>query len=254
MASIGPVLGLLIQKNAHQFMKEVRDPKGNEYAGYAGPLGQGNPSHFMKFCNGIANGISQGSAAINFATVDVGAAGGPPMPGVGLGVGIKVDKAWLHKTMYIRLRDDVLRQHGVSIHEPWYPEEGWPENGYPKAGDPKGFLSALCKGIAYAIEDHFKVAYTLNSAHPLIYVGTGKVLEGKFFGLSDSNIKSLIMTNLAGFTGGSLPTFVEIIAKTYVEAIHKHSKGQVVITGVCIPSTHQVCGILSAGVGTGVAV
>lgn len=238
MAAVGPALGQLIANHCNTFMKEA----GSEFDGYAGPLGQPNPSYFIKFCNAIANGIAQGSTSINFTTVDTGVSGAPVKTGTGVGVGIFVDREWFHKTLYTTLRDSTLSKYGNTIHKPW------------EGADPKGFLSALCKGISYGVADHFPTAYQLSSTHPTIYAGKGDILKGSFFGLSAQTISGLIASNLATFKGNALPFFLKNISTIYVEAIHKNSTSFVTITGTCVPSQKQTCGILSSGVGTGVAI
>lgn len=238
MAAIGPALGLLIANHCNTFMKDA----GPQYEGYSGPLSQPNPSYFIGFCNGLANGISQGSQSISFTTVDAGVSGAPPKTGSGVGVGILLNKEWFHENLYTNLRNSVLKKYGNTIHKPW------------AGSDPKGFLSALCKGIVYGIAEHFPTSYQLTSTHPMIYAGKGDIIEGGFSGLSAAGVQGLILSNLPNFKGSALPSFVEMIATTYVEAIHKHSTSFVTITGICIPKQSQACGILSSGVGTGVAI
>ena len=236
MASEKEILSKLFQDKIHVNMQGCYD--------YGGPLSSKNPSYYIEFCTAIATGISDGSKIINFTTADAGMGGAPPVPGVGAGVGIFVDKAWLHKTLYTRILAKIKSTFGRTLHGD-FP---------PGPNDSGRFLDAVCIGIADSIEEHFKIAYNLVSAHPLVYMGVGKINEGMYFGLQPNNIASLIKAAGPRLKGKFFPIMIQVISEVYVEAIHKHSTGTVTITGVCVPSVAQVCGINMIGTGTGTAI
>lgn len=241
MSSIDATLTDLIKAKVHDNMVAI--------GGYGGPLAQKNPMYFIQFCHAIAKGISDGSKVINFTTKDTGQGGIPPVPGVGVGVGIKVDKLWFDEHLYTEMRKEAIAMFGSTSHDTYPPAKG-------NTGE---YLHAISKGVADSIAEHFLTAYNLTSAHVLVYSGVGLITEGAYSGLVPSDIEGLIKAAGPLLKGRFWPTLVRAVSKVYVEAIHMHSTGKVAITGVCIPMTPpagplQVCGIPMVGVGAGTAI
>lgn len=238
MASKTAVLSKLIQDKVHVYMQGCYD--------YGGPLSAKNPSYYIEFCTAVATGISDGSKVINFVTSDAGVGGAPPVPGTGTGIGVFVDKAWFHENLYTEILAKIKSTFGRTLHDPFPPG---PENS-------GRFLDALCKGISDSVEEHFKTAYTLTSAHPLVYMGAGLINEGMYSGLQPNNIASLIKAAGPRLKGKFFPIMIQAVAEVYVKLIHEHSTGKVVISGVCVPSPTppQACGINMVGAGTGTAI
>jgi hypothetical protein len=187
--------------------------------------------------------MASGSPLINFTTADSGSAGAPLVTGTGTGIGIIVDAAFFKQDLYTRARAAIIARFGTTRHDPYPP-------GLHNSGE---LLLALCKGIADSVATHFTTAWTLNSTHPQIYVGTGLINNGHFSGLSAGTIAPLIQAAAPSFIGVYWPDLCQAIAESYVETIHNHSTGTVTITGTCVPGPSQVCGIGSSGTGTGVA-
>lgn len=236
MASETEVLSKLIQKNIDANMKAI--------GGYGGPLSQQNPAYFILFCKAIATGISDGSKVINFKSIDTGMGGAPPVPGVSTGVGIKVDKKWFDENLYNEMRNQSIAQFGSTNHGPYIP---------PK-GDTGQFLHAITKGVADAVAEHFLTAYNIVGTHPLVTIGVGLINEGMFSGLDPNNIASLMLAASPTMKGAFWPTITKAVAKIYVQTIHKHSTAKAIISGVCVPSPAQVCGVNMSGFGIGTAV
>lgn len=227
----------LVKQKIHDNMSAFGD--------YSGPMSQANPTYYLHFCKAISTGIADGSKVVNFTTVDTGQGGAPPVPGVGTGIGIKVDKAWFDEHLYMEMRQQAINEFGSTSHEVYPP---------PKGGT-GGYLHAISKGVADSVAEHFITAYTLTSAHPKVYSGVGLINEGMYSGLDASNIEGLIKAAGPLLKGRFWPTLCKAVAKVYVEAIHQHSTGKVVLAGLCIPAPKplQVCGLPMSGVGVGTA-
>lgn len=210
---------------------------------YPGPMAQKNPSYFMSMCQGIGQGIADGTKSVNFVTKDKGMAGLPFVGAAGTGIGIDVDAVLMDQVIYSGLRDLSIADFGSTSHDPFPPR---PTN----SGN---YLRSLSKGIADAIKEHYKVAVTLNSTHTTVYFGKGDVILGAFYGLSADSIKGLILAASPSLQGAFWPKIADTIAKAYVDGIHNHSSGLVLINGTCIPSSSQSCGTPFVGVGNGVA-
>jgi hypothetical protein len=238
MAASNSVLSGLVKQYVHDNMAKL------PYAGYGGPLDQGNPSYYVEFCTAIGSGIADGSKVITLKSEDKGKGGGPPIPGVGAGVGIFVDRNWFNKKLYDEIYAEILKQFGRTLHDPWFPKEG-------NSGQ---FLHAVTKGISDAIADHYTTAYKLIGKHPLVYQGVGLVKKGMYSGLSPSAIEGLIMGYAPRFKGVFWPIVAKVVARVYVEAIHMQSTGTLTITGSCKSSPSQVCGVNKTGFGNGTAI
>lgn len=235
MAAVSATLFDLIKTKIDANMKAA--------GGYGGPLSQGNPAYYLEFCNAIATGIADGSKVISFTSADTGTGGAPPTPGVGTGVGVIVDKDWFNENMYTEIRAKISATFGKTTHDPW------PAN----SGNGK-YLKAITTGISDSVAEHFKIAYNLVGAHPLVYLGVAKVNQGMYSGLDPSNIGGLIISAAPSMKGQFWPIMAQTIAKVYVDAIHMHSTGTLAIAGICVPGKAQVCGIPMVGVGAGTAV
>lgn len=223
MPIIPPVLSALILKNISSKMESIS--KTN-------PLNQKNPSYFMEMCMAIGNGIALGTPAISFTTTDSGLSGLPPAPAPGSGVGIIVDAEHMSQQMYTLSRDSVIAEFKETKSDPWPPKKG-------NSGE---FLKAITDGVSEAIKEHFATAWTLSSIHNMIYMGTGEVKPGSFFGLSADLVKQSIIAASPTLKGQGWPMMVDSIAKGYVASIQEKATAQVNITGVCVPPA-QVCGI-----------
>ena len=209
------------------------------------PLQQRNTHYYIELCDAIGNGIIGGGPIINFTTVDAGLAGVPLVEGIGTGIGIITDPTFFVQDLYTRIRDYVIQDFGRTIHDPYLPGPG-------NSGE---YLLALCQGINDALMSYYPTAWTLASIHPQIYMGTGLINDGQFFGLSISAIQAAIIAGAPDFRGRFWPRLAQAIAESYVGLIEQHSTGTVTITGTCIISITppQTCGITGVGVGSGVA-
>lgn len=234
MPASGSALAALVQSDVDTRMAAVRGIH---------PLGQKNPSYFIAMCQAIGLGIINGGPVIAFITSDSGNQGVPPVPGVGAGVGIITDPTFFIQDMYTRVRGYIMADFGKTSHDPFPP-------GPTNSGQ---FLLALATGINDAIMTYYPTAWTLVSAHPQIYSGTGTISNGQFSGLSPSAIGSLIQSGAPTLKGKFWPRLAQAVAESYVALITQHSTGMVTITGVCVPGPSQVCGIGGSGTGTGTA-
>ena len=227
-------LAALVQTSVNSRMSAV--------SGYA-PLAQKNPAYFIQMCTAIGSGIILGSPVIGFTTSDIGFSGTPPIPGVGSGVGIVTDPTFLIEDLYTRIREYVISQFGKTSHDPYPP-------GPTNSGQ---YLKALCEGINDAILAYYPTAWTLVSAHPLVYAGSGSIAAGNFTGVVPTAIQSQIISLSPTLQGSFWPKLAQAIGESYSALIEQHSTGTVTIVGVCVPSLAQVCNLPGAGAGTGTA-
>ena len=233
--SVNPsALAALVQSNVNARMKAV--------GGYA-PLTQRNPSYYIEFANAIGMGLISGGPSITFTTIDTGQQGSPLVPGVGAGIGIVTDPTFFVEDLYTRVRNYVIADFGKTLHDPFTPSPG-------NSGQ---YLLALCQGINDAILSYYPISWTLVSAHPQIYMGTGIVNDGQFSGLTASAIQASIVSGAPNFIGKFWPRLAQAISESYVALIEEHSTGMVTITGTCDSSISQTCGIGGSGNGTGTA-
>lgn len=234
MPASGAALAALVQSDVNSRMTAVE--------GYS-PLAQKNPSYFIEMCTAIGTGIISGGPTITFTTQDTGNEGAPPVTGTGTGVGIMPDGSFLVPDLYTRIRGYILAEFGKTSHDTYPPR---PKN----SGQ---FLLALCEGINDAILTYYPTAWTLASTHPQIYSGTGQITDGNFGGLSAPAIQGAIISGAPNFIGRFWPKLAQAISESYVALIEQHATGMVTITGTCVPSPSQVCGIGGSGSGTGTA-
>lgn len=239
----GLTLGGLIQTNIDNLMSSVSGSNGGAQFQGVHPLQQKNPSYYIAFCNAVGGGLISGGPVIGFTTTDSGVAGSPPVTGAGIGVGIFIDKEFFREQAYTNARNAILAKFSQTVHDPYPPGE---EN----TGQ---FLDAICNGIATSVHDYYQTAWSLTSVHPQIYQGAGAINDGQFFGLSPSAIASAIESLLPNFQGEFLPDLIQAISEAYVLTITTKAVGTVTITGACVSSDSQVCGIPSSGAGTGTA-
>jgi hypothetical protein len=223
MPIIPDLLGILITTKVSSKMKSISN---------VSPLQQKNPSYFMEMCTGIGKGIAMGTPVISFMTTDSGLSGIPPAPAPGSGVGIIVDAQHMSEQMYTLARNSVISEFKETASDPWPPKKG-------NSGE---FLKAITDGVSEAIQEHFQTAWTLSSVHNMIYMGTGEIKPGGFFGLSADLVAQSIVQSSPSLKGGFWPKAAESIAKGYVKSIQEKATGVVSITGVCVPPA-QVCGI-----------
>jgi hypothetical protein len=252
MAVNSTLLSLLLKTKTDSNYKRVMQ--------YNGPLAQSNPNYFIQFCDAIAKGVILGSPNIQFITKDTGFTGAPLKAGSGLGLGIKIDKNWFTRNLYSSIRERVIAHYGSTAHPEWC--EDWDIQGnvpedHCSLGthqyNPYNFFTATCESISESISEHYEQFMVLTSSHPSIYSGAGKIEKGAFTGISAISVKDSIVANSALLKGDFWPIMVEEIAKVYTEAIMFHSTGEVMITGICIPTQSQLCSIIGFGVGSGLA-
>lgn len=234
MPAIPSVLSALIQSKVDSKMAAIRGIH---------PLQQRNPTYYLEMCTAIGTGIITGGPTIQFTTEDTGQQGSPSVTGTGNGTGIVVDSDFFTQDLYIRARSYIIEDFGKTTHDA-YP---------PRIGNSGQFLLALCAGISESVKEHYATAWILTSTHPQIYLGTGVINNGHFSGLIATTIKSDIVNGASNFVGRYWPRLAQAISESYVATIQQHSTGTVTITGVCIPSDNQACGIGGTGTGTGVA-
>jgi hypothetical protein len=237
------VLAELCKTKMHNEILAVYQQRHPDTDKYHGPLNQRNPMYFIQFANAIGQGIAQGTPLVNFTTLDVGVMGTPPVPGTGAGVGIVFDAAFFEQTAYTHIRNAMLATFSKCAHDP-YP---------PRLENSGMYLKAMCKAVGESIAEHYKTAWILTSAHPLIYVGTGKINNGMFSGIQQDLVYQSILSLGFLMRGQAWPIICQEIAKAYKLTIETKSTGQVTIVGVCIPSIYQLCMINSTGAGTGTA-
>jgi hypothetical protein len=84
-------------------------------------------------------------------------------------------------------------------------------------------------------------------------MGTGAINDGQFSGLVATAIQGSIQSLAFNLEGSFWPTLAQAVSESYVALIEQHSTGMVTITGTCVPSISQVCGIGGTGTGTGTA-
>lgn len=234
MTASGPALAALIQSNVDSRMAAVRGVH---------PLGQRNPSYFIEMCIALGNGIVTGGPVISFLTNDTGFTGTPFVAGAGAGIGIIPNPTFLVQDLYTRIMGYIQADFGRTLHEPFPPSSG-------NSGE---FLQALCAGINDALLAYYPTGWTLVSAHPQVYAGSGTVSDGQFSGLSAPTIKTTIQGLAPRFIGRFWPRIAQAVSESYVALIEQHSTGTVTITGACVPSMSQVCSVPGAGTGSGVA-
>ena len=236
MPAVPELLTMLVIKHCADKAKALTnvDPRSTKAA-----------SFFIAFCTAVGKGIAEGTPTVMFTTTDSGFTSAPPVPGVGAGIGIKVNSEYMSMKMYTLLRDEAVKKG--SKHAVWPPPD---DNGGK-------YLRAITDGICEAIKEHYATCWILTSAHPLIYQGTGVIdpqKGSKFSGIQDSAVKSLIISYGPLMKGSMWPKMAESISKAYKDGIENMSTGQVAITGVCVPNISQVCNIpLPQAAGTGVA-
>lgn len=235
MPVVGPVLGSLVQQRVDARMRQQYD--------YAGPLASKGASYFITMCNAIGIGIAKGIPTVLFTTVDSGVEGTPFVPGVGAGVGIVMDFEYMSEHLYTKIKQKVQAVYHRTL------AEDWPV-------PPKGrgrFTEALARGVSEAVKEHFAKVWILTSAHPMIYAGVGLINAGMFTGVQAQAIKGAILAAAPILNRGAWPLICEAIAEATAETIMLRATGKVTITGTCVPSISQVCGIPSTGAGSGVA-
>jgi hypothetical protein len=160
-----------------------------------------------------------------------------------MGMGIVPDSSFLIQDLYTRTKGYIVADFGKTNHQNYPPQKG-------NSGE---YLLALCQGINDALLSYYPTAWTLVSANPQIYMGTGQITNGNFSGLSPSLIQNAIIGLAPNLRGKFFPRLAQAISESYVALIQQHSTGQVTITGECSPGPSQVCGIGGSGNGTGIA-
>lgn len=241
MPAVASALSGLIINTADQYKfaasAAYRAPKPGVH-----PLQQKRPEFFIEICTAIGTGVVNASLGkIQFTTADSGLSGQPPVPGTGLGTGIIFDAAYFRETAYPLIRGYILADFGKTRHDPYPP--GTKNSGV--------FLDALLHAVGDMIAQHYATAWTLISAHPMIYQGTGTINDGMYFGLVATDVQAAIEAAASNLQGRFWPRLAQGIAEVYVDTVHNHSTGTVTITGSCTSSISQVCAVPSTGTGTG---
>lgn len=228
-------LGNLIIQTVNQNMQAIDN---------RGPLAQKDPSYYEQLCNAIAIGLTQGTTGTTFTTDDSGFVGEPAIPATGMGVGIIVDSGYFTQQLYTQFRNAIISKYGKTTHDPYMPG---PQNS-------GRYLAALMGGISQAVTNMWSTGWQLTSVNPMVYSGTGQILDGDFTVImAPSAIANLILDNAPKLSKSYFwPQMAQIIAQVYVDTIQNHSTGQVQIIGVCVPGISQVCGVPGTGQGTGI--
>lgn len=213
---------------------------------YSGPLSQPNPTYFQLMCLAISTGFAS-QPTIFGITEDIGLGGTPPVPGTGISIGLDIDRAYFESTLYTTIRDFIIADFGTTSHPPYSDFFLLP----PLEPAPDNFLRAFCQGLSEAVEEHFEIAWTINTTNPFVYLGDGEIDEGNLSGLVASTIQSTIIATAPIFIGPFWPRIAEAIATVYVDVIHNHTTNlePIVITGICSPGGGQACGVPAVGVG-----
>jgi hypothetical protein len=241
MSPSGPALGSLIQTNVDSLMAAVtgKTEHGIAFKGVH-PLLQKNPQYFIELCNAIGEGLIEGGPVIDFTTLDTGLGGSPFVEGVGAGLGILINKDFFRENAYTNIRNAIIARYGRTTHDPYLPR---PYN----TGQ---FLDAICNGVAISVYNYYQTVWTLTSAHPEVYMGTGLIEDGDFYGISADPIAGAIRSHLPNFRGDFYPEMVQGIADAYVLTITTQATGTVTITGTCDESVSQRCGLQTTGSGS----
>lgn len=240
------------------------DQKFKALANYGGPLAQQDNSYYLEYCNAIGKGIVLGSPVIQFVTKDTGFMGAPFRVGTGVGLGIIVDKDYFTKKLYNEIRDRAIAEHGSTNHPAWcdeYDAVNDPFNPLPadhcslqaNQYNPRNFLTAMCEAVSETVTEHYAAFRILASTHPTIYAGESEIEEGGYLGIDPNSVASSIQGLAPRMQGVFWPSICQAIGAAYTDAIHNHSTGTIIISGICIPSESQGCGVPSVGIGTGTA-
>lgn len=211
------------------------------------PMESPMPMYFKQFCTAIGMGIANGVPTLKFETGDIGFMGAPPIPALmGIGNGIEVDAGYMSQKMYTTIRNKIIQKYGQTSHKEWPPPKG-------NSGE---YLKAFTDGISEAVKEHYKVCWILMSTHNDIYAGAGTIdprINKTFKGVEADSVKSLILSSKGMLIGDFLPDFAEAVAISLKDTIENHSKGKVVIIGICVLNLSQICDIPGIGVGSGTA-
>lgn len=223
-------------------------------AGWAQIGNRSNTSYYMEMTTAIGTGISDSINAAGFTTEDDGLSGSPFRTGTGIGYGIFVNREVLTREIYSRIRQKsqtfaqtIGRNTGHPIYNRPYII---PEN-YQLEYSPldNNALFIFAKGIAESVYECFSTQIILNSTHPMIYFGQGEVVS--FTAIDASIISGRIFSNSSTLLGVMWPKICDAIGEAVDYTLQNHTTGEVVITGVCSPSSSQSCGIPFTGVGAG---
>jgi hypothetical protein len=227
--------------NPVAFEAKVKELYTAKIVGLSGqnPFAQKNPSYLIEFIHSISNTLAMDCLQITCVTVDAGIGAAPPMPGVGIGKMTVVNEPLLGR-IYTRVREAVIREFGRTAHEAWPPTEG---SGI--------YLRAILESFTQTTTDFYNKNLTIASVHPFVYTGAYKVTNGGFLAPQPNIIASDIMGKAPSLKGRFWPIFVKAFADGYVEYIQQDLTGTGAITGICVPSVAQVCGLPLPGAGTG---
>jgi hypothetical protein len=203
--------------------------------------------YFIEMCNAISAACAAAAPTLPFITQDKGFTASPVIPGVGTGVTLQLNAAFMREQMYTLIRNAVLSTFGKTTHEPYMPSSG------NLSGQ---FLYALCDGICQAVATHFNTAgiWTLISQHPIVYQGVGKITYGNIQQPTASLFQPAGLSASPNFIGKFWPIILTCIGQAYNLSITTQTSGQVTITGQCVSSGSQTCQIyIQNAAGTGIA-
>jgi len=208
------------------------------------PLGQADPSNFIKLCDAIGTGFETGLPTITINATGSGSKALPPIaPSGGPVVGIIVDAPYMQEQLYTEIRNNALAMFGETANPPFPPSPG---------GD-GDILSKFCLGIANATKDHFATAWSLTLTSSEVYSGTAQIKPGDIPPLPVSTIASAI--ELAGGMAGA---FWGKLCLAIATGVSLGLEGQgtslpFTLSGTCVPGPSQVCGLpTSSGVAVGI--
>jgi hypothetical protein len=213
-----------------------------------------NTSYYMEMTQAVGTGISDSINSAGFTTEDNGLSGIPFRSGKGIGYGIFVDREILTREIYSRIRQKsqtFAQSIGGDTGHPVYNRPYIiPENYELEYSPPdNNALFIFAKGIAESVYECFSTQIILNSNHPMIYFGEGEVVS--FTAIDASIISGRIFSNSSTLLGAMWPKICDAIGEAVDYTLQNHTTGEVLITGICVPSGSQSCGIPLYGVGTG---
>lgn len=232
--------------DAVEFEAKVKELYTANIIGLSGhnPFAQANTTYIKEFIHSISNALSKDSLLIKCVTADVGLGGVPLVGGASIGGKMIVNNDTLLKHIYTKVREAVIQKYGRTAHDVWPPTQG---SGI--------YLKAILECFTKTTTDYYNKYLLITGVHPLVYLGTYKVVAGGFIPPKPNIMVSDILAKAPSLKGPFWPVFVKAFVDGYADYISQDLTGAGVIAGICIPSLGQVCGIpFMVGAGTGIIV
>lgn len=208
------------------------------------PFSQKNPIYINQLFKAISTATFTSIKATMVTTADTGFGSSPPIPGVGIGKLI-ADEFDMHSRIYTLIRESVRVNLGIeSLHDVYPPSQG-------NSGE---MLQALIQSFTLVAKETYDHSI-INSIHPLVYSGNGQIDTGNGVGIVLPLQPNIMINQILGMTplliGKFWPKFVEAYSFGFFQNVVQKTKGNVAITGVCVPNIALVCNLPMIGVGTG---